>query len=297
MGKRKSSSLSLASPRKPQELSDGGESGAQSARAKMPANLRPGSGPTKNSRHFDGQRQTTNVESSYQNSVDKYEGYLDYVPKPPRESERTYTTPLDLGDKSQLSRKAVPLTERNLQALQTEHERSAPLRASISPSSPVKPPAHMQKSKSPKKQDRKKTKKDPDSHPLNLPPDELRRLSAAMAKDQARQSMSMDVDSKPEADMTDETSQPAAPSQSAPGAFPDNTNGDTNGVNGHDEDEKSPTPPPHRVQPTPKVDPEACKAAGNKFFKAKDYERAIAEYSKGKVDKPTGNVIMLTYFN
>ncbi|KAF1986816.1 TPR-like protein [Aulographum hederae CBS 113979] len=52
-------------------------------------------------------------------------------------------------------------------------------------------------------------------------------------------------------------------------------------------DEAGPAPPPHRVptspppvQEPPAVDPEACKTAGNKFFKAKDYNRAIQEYSK-----------------
>jgi len=64
-----------------------------------------------------------------------------------------------------------------------------------------------------------------------------------------------------------------------PGAFPP-----TNGVNGSDENE-IPKPPPHKVaSPKPEeppVDAEACKAAGNKFFKAKQYDKAIAEYTKG----------------
>lgn len=69
-----------------------------------------------------------------------------------------------------------------------------------------------------------------------------------------------------------------------------------NGVNGteseHDsqDGEEGPVPPPHRTptspspQPepeVPKVDAEACKAAGNKFYKAGQYEKAIEEYSKG----------------
>lgn len=47
----------------------------------------------------------------------------------------------------------------------------------------------------------------------------------------------------------------------------------------------SPIPPPHKAPsppPKPSVDPEACKALGNKYFKAKDYIKAIAEYTKGK---------------
>ena len=53
-----------------------------------------------------------------------------------------------------------------------------------------------------------------------------------------------------------------------------------NGVNGVQEE--GPVPPPHRTPtPQPEVDAEACKAAGNKFYKAGQYERAIEEYSKG----------------
>ena len=50
----------------------------------------------------------------------------------------------------------------------------------------------------------------------------------------------------------------------------------------------SPVPPPHRAppaepQPASKstIDAEACKAAGNKFFKMGDYDKAIREYTKG----------------
>ena len=57
-----------------------------------------------------------------------------------------------------------------------------------------------------------------------------------------------------------------------------------NHVNGDD----SPVPPPHGSNPAtspppkPTIDPEACKALGNKYFKAKDYSKAIQEYSKGR---------------
>jgi len=71
--------------------------------------------------------------------------------------------------------------------------------------------------------------------------------------------------------------------ESIPGGFPA-----TNGVNGeqHSEDEQAPQPPPHKSPKSPppeaeKVDPEACKAAGNKFYKAGQYDKAIAEYTKG----------------
>ena len=93
---------------------------------------------------------------------------------------------------------------------------------------------------------------------------------------------SMDVDSNGPISSQNAES-PATPLKTAPGAFPESANGTVNGVNGEYGDEKSPTPPPHRVPMTekPTVDAEAAKAAGNKFFKAKDYLRAIAEYTKG----------------
>lgn len=78
----------------------------------------------------------------------------------------------------------------------------------------------------------------------------------------------------------------------APGAFPK-----ANASNG--EEEAGPAPPPHRIptspppqpqhqpQPPPQPQPqqptadaEACKVSGNKFFKAKEYAKAIMEYSK-----------------
>lgn len=149
--------------------------------------------------------------------------------------------------------------------------------------------------KSPKKQnkdkEKKKSKYDSDIHPLNLPPEQLRQHLAQMARQEAESAgrMSMDRDI-PEANNNDSssinstggTSLPSTPSKEAPGAFPGPSTDDdaANGINGHI-DERSPTPPPHKVAPVPKVDPEACKAAGNKFFKAKDYDRAIQEYTKG----------------
>ena len=65
-----------------------------------------------------------------------------------------------------------------------------------------------------------------------------------------------------------------------PGGFeePDLEAGYTNG-------DSSPVPPPHQTPPPslpkPSHDPEECKALGNKYFKAKDYTKAIAEYTKG----------------
>ena len=61
----------------------------------------------------------------------------------------------------------------------------------------------------------------------------------------------------------------------------------TNGASDHEQMnvDGSPLPPPHKTPsppPKPAYDPEACKATGNKYFKAKDYTRAVQEYTKGE---------------
>ena len=59
----------------------------------------------------------------------------------------------------------------------------------------------------------------------------------------------------------------------------------TNGVSDQMNDDDSPIPPPHKTPsppPKPAYDPEACKATGNKYFKARDYTRAVQEYTKGE---------------
>ena len=63
-------------------------------------------------------------------------------------------------------------------------------------------------------------------------------------------------------------------------------NTDTNGHIEHAQSNREaiPTPPPHKnpsPPPKPSIDPEACKALGNKYFKARDYTMAVAEYTKG----------------
>ena len=118
-------------------------------------------------------------------------------------------------------------------------------------------------------------------HPLNWHPDDPRRLSALSAMSSPTQENGGGVGT-PSADPMETT-----PAPETPGAFPQ-TNGDTNGT--HDSSEESgPAPPPHRTPASPPlqnekpaVDAEACKAAGNKFYKERQYEKAIAEYSKGR---------------
>ncbi|KKY24775.1 putative small glutamine-rich tetratricopeptide repeat-containing protein a [Phaeomoniella chlamydospora] len=134
----------------------------------------------------------------------------------------------------------------------------------------------------------KNSKKDQSTHPLNLPADELRRLSFMARENGDRSSVDMD-------EVTASSSSPAAPSSPATSSSnatgPDTASANVNG-------DKSPTPPPHKVQPTPaappkpEVDAEACKAAGNKFFKAKDYTRAIAEYTKAVEADPKSSTYL-----
>jgi DnaJ homolog subfamily C member 7 len=229
----------------------------------MPTKLRP----TKtHSRRFDAAKSEAD-----EHGLETDPGnLLSSKPKPSRST--SYTNPLPLGNRTKPSQNSAPLTRENLESHLSglEKQKSAP------PSAPIvaEDQGHMRKTKSPKKSsDKKKSKPDLDSHPLNLPPDELRRLSAAMAREEARNSTPVDVDN--EQSMTNGASEPPTPSQEAPGAFPEPEADDVS-----DREEKSPTPPPHKAPP--KVDPESCKAAGNKFFKAKDYDRAIQEYTKGK---------------
>ena len=105
-----------------------------------------------------------------------------------------------------------------------------------------------------------------DIHPLNLPPAERERRRSAMS------SANGDVE-------TDH--QPPEPISKAdnadhiPGSFEDApyTNGDS-----------SPITLPHRIPSPPSppaIDAEECKALGNKYFKSRDYTKAIAEYTKG----------------
>ncbi|KAJ9216826.1 hypothetical protein DTO166G4_1672 [Paecilomyces variotii] len=116
--------------------------------------------------------------------------------------------------------------------------------------------------------------RDQDSHPLNLPPDELRRLTAMATREDARSSM--DVEESPSSSNT-------APVTSPSGETP-------NGASPAQED-RSPTPPPHRSSP-PAPDAESFKLAGNKFYKAGDYNRAIQEYNKAIEINPNSSAYL-----
>jgi DnaJ family protein C protein 7 len=131
-------------------------------------------------------------------------------------------------------------------------------------------------------------KYDPDLHPLNLPPEELRRLSAmSVAGEQYPQPPDVDREF---------TASPTPSSPLVPGAFPQ-TSGTKVSGNSEGSSEAAPRPPPHRTptspppaqNPTkapapPPADAEVFKTNGNKFFKAKDYPSAIREYTKGIIN-------------
>ena len=120
----------------------------------------------------------------------------------------------------------------------------------------------------------KRTHYSPDIHPLNLPPDERDRRRSAMSSDgEQDEEMQMDVDSD------------------ASGPYQH-----TNGLSDHEQmnSEASPIPPPHKTPsppPKPTYDPEACKATGNKYFKAKDYTKAVQEYTKGEQSTPLSTLV------
>lgn len=146
---------------------------------------------------------------------------------------------------------------------------------------------------------------DLNTHPLNLPP-ELRRLSTLSNK--MAEPDRMEIDSEAPAAQSPPyiaPTSPPPPPANVPIAFdtpkpPPKSNG-TNGTNG-----EGPIPPPHKSNPTspapttapPADDAEAFKTAGNKFYKAREYRKAIEEYTKGKnvrvkIRKPADIIISL----
>ena len=144
------------------------------------------------------------------------------------------------------------------------------------------PPKHSKTFPRPSRSPRKAPPGYPqDTHPLNLPPEEREQRRSALF---AMSSSPDPMESDPQYDMQD--SEPSRTSSfDAPEPTPRG-----NGIENEDSRNgaKSPIPPPHKTPteppppPKPKVDPEACKAAGNKFFKMRDWDKAIAEYSRGK---------------
>lgn len=129
---------------------------------------------------------------------------------------------------------------------------------------------------------RRSKKIEPDTHPLNLPPEQRKRYSAMSNMSANRDSMDVDKEPingaspspKPAAAQKPQPAQPAAASASSAAAA-----SHTNGV--PEPKETVPVPPPHTSPaPTPADEAETFKAVGNRFFKDKEYHRAIAEYTK-----------------
>ncbi|KAK5109160.1 hypothetical protein LTR62_007245 [Meristemomyces frigidus] len=135
-----------------------------------------------------------------------------------------------------------------------------------------KPPKHSKSSSKPTPRRRQSDSE----HPLNFHPDDPRRLSALSAMSSPPQNGGgVPLDSEP---------METTPAPETPGSFPQ-----SNGANGepHEDQENVPVPPPHKTPasppPKPVRDPEAAetfKAQGNKFYKAQQYDKAIAEYTK-----------------
>ncbi|TID24523.1 TPR-like protein [Venturia nashicola] len=142
-----------------------------------------------------------------------------------------------------------------------------------------------------------KKKQDRDSHPLNLPPEELRRLSRKSVM--ADQPMDTDKDFAASPSSTSTSPLSSSPASSS---APARDNGKLNASAQPEAENDAPRPPPHRTPTNPSaqkapspppapvrdtVAAEAHKASGNKFFKAKDYAKAIQEYSKAVDADPT----------
>ncbi|KAI1170723.1 hypothetical protein F4777DRAFT_101130 [Nemania sp. FL0916] len=137
--------------------------------------------------------------------------------------------------------------------------------------------------------DARRGKLDLNTHPLNLPPDEYKRLSALNAMSNRNSFDKMDVD-KENAAQPPSSPPPPQPQNSFSVPINSPTNGDKSAVNG-----EGPAPPPHRSNPSSPIPSEAeqaenYKSLGNKSFKDRQYKKAIKEYSQAielMPDSPT----------
>ena len=137
-----------------------------------------------------------------------------------------------------------------------------------------------------KKLSRSSTDRDRDPHPLNLPPEERKRfssLSGMSGSSPAPMDLDRDHAVSPPSNLTIPNGSPQK--SQVNGNIRNIVNGTTS------QEDAPPRPPPHRTATSPTrqsqqilpqqpIDPEAFKATGNKFFKTKEYDKAIAEYSK-----------------
>ncbi|KAI0202244.1 hypothetical protein F4808DRAFT_84083 [Astrocystis sublimbata] len=170
----------------------------------------------------------------------------------------------------------------------------SPSRKSSGPASPGRTQREPQQSKSSRSFGRhssRRSKFDPNTtHPLNLHPDEYKRLSALSAMSDRSSFDKMDVDKENSAQPP--SSPPPVQQQKSSFTVPINspTNGSKPEPNG-----EGPAPPPHRSNPSSPVPSDAeqaenYKSLGNKSFKEKQFKKAIKEYSQAielMPDSPT----------
>lgn len=172
-----------------------------------------------------------------------------------------------------------------------------PSKKPASPASPGRAQRDQPKSRSSRSfgrhsTDARRGKPDLNTHPLNLPPDEIKRLSALSAMSDRSSFDKMDVD-KENAAQPSSSSHPsssARPPSSPPPPQPQKSfsvpiNSPTNGAKSESNGE-GPAPPPHRSNPSSPVPNDAeqaenYKSLGNKSFKDRQYKKAIKEYSQG----------------
>ncbi|KAI1492186.1 hypothetical protein F5X96DRAFT_414262 [Biscogniauxia mediterranea] len=199
--------------------------------------------------------------------------------------------------------------------------RSSPTKKAAHPASPAHAPRDQTKSRSSRSFNRhsvdptrrsKQDKHDPDTHPLNLHPDEIKRLSALSAMSNRSSFDKMDVDKENSASASasaSAASTAAAAAAAAPAAAPPSSppppqqqtsfsvpiNATPNGNKtpaapstpnpAAAGSEEGPAPPPHRSNPSSPVqndldEAENFKSIGNKFFKERNYANAISSYTR-----------------
>ncbi|TGJ87732.1 hypothetical protein E0Z10_g1049 [Xylaria hypoxylon] len=170
----------------------------------------------------------------------------------------------------------------------------SPTKKPARPASPARTQREQQKSRSSRSfgrhsSDSRRGKLDLNTHPLNLHPDEIKRLSALSAMSDRSSFDKMDVDKENSAQPP---SSPPPLQQQKSFTVPINspTSAPKLEING-----EGPAPPPHRSNPSSPVPSDAeqaenYKSLGNKSFKDRQYKKAIKEYSQAielMPDSPT----------
>ncbi|KAI1102962.1 hypothetical protein F4804DRAFT_333746 [Jackrogersella minutella] len=229
--------------------------------------------------HSQSQSQSQHQHSNHHQEKEKLQPQ---IPRSEPSSTSSSTSPVKTSSSSVNSKSP---TKKPLRPASPGHPREQP--KSRSSRSYVKHPTDQGSSSS-----SRRSKIDPHTHPLNLHPDEIKRLSAQYNMSNRNSIDKMDVDKD----------SPAATPSSPPPVQPQAsftvpvTSPKTNGVKKAANDEaEGPAPPPHRSNPSSPVPnsaeaAEAHKSDGNRFFKQKDYARAIAEYTSAiqlMPDEPT----------